>query len=493
MKHEKMKNMKGVYATLLPFVVLCLTAGGVAAHPQQEAPDTGVVSRTVKAVGYQVGGGGTKVNLIGTDLLPQAAGEAKVEAQKGITNIEVDVKGLAQPGKLSSEFLTYVLWAVSPDGRTSNVGEIQINNAGEGKLKATTQLQTFSLFVTAEPYFAVGRPSELVVLENDTRKSTKGKIFVVNDYKLLERRQYEKMGNPLALSVDLKNVPLEMYEARNSVEIAKSRGADKYAPEIFTKAESSLKMAENSLAAKANKKEIISAARQTVQFSEDARALAVKRQVEERIKQEREAAAAKAKAEAEAKAAEEAAEAKRLADEKARHEAELAAAREAEIRAKEEAAKADAERARKAAEALRAQLLDQLNRVLETRDTPRGLVVTMADVLFDTGKFDLRPTARERLARLSGIVAAHPGLNLQVEGHTDSTGSDELNQKLSEQRAEATRGFLIEQGLDELTITAQGFGETTPIADNNSAEGRQKNRRVEIIVSGEVIGTKIGK
>ena len=157
------------------------------------------------------------------------------------------------------------------------------------------------------------------------------------------------------------------------------------------------------------------------------------------------------------------------------------------------AARAEAERTRKAAEALRAQLLEQFNRVLETRDSPRGLVVNMGDVLFDTGKFNLRPEAREKLAKLSGIVLAHSGLNLEVEGHTDSTGSDDLNQTLSQQRGDAVRGYLVEQGLAEGTVTAQGFGKTMPIADNETAAGRQKNRRVEIIVSGEVIGVKIGK
>lgn len=491
MKHLNTVNRKAKYALLFTFLASFVPAAATAGYPQQEAPSGGVVMRPIKAVGYQVGGGGTRVDLIGTKLLPQANGEAKVEARTGITNIEVTGRALARPEQFGHEFLTYVLWAVSPDGRTINLGEIQINKAGEGKLKATTQLQTFSLFVTAEPYFAVTHPSELLVLENDTRKSTKGKIFVVNDYPLLERRQYEKLGNPLALSLDLKNVPLEMYEARNSVEIAKSRAAEKYAPEIFTKAEASLKMAENSLASKANRKNVISAAKQTVQFSEDARSLAVKRREEERIEQERQAAAAHAKTEAEAKAAAEAAEAKRRADEEAQRQAELAAAREAQLKGQEEAARAEAERARKIAEALRAQLLDQLNSVLQTRDTPRGLVVTMADVLFDTGKYNLRPTTRERLARLSGIISSHPGLILQVEGYTDSTGSDEFNQKLSERRAQTTRSYLIEQGVDEKIITAEGFGKANPIAENSTAGGRQKNRRVEIIVSGEVIGAKI--
>jgi outer membrane protein OmpA-like peptidoglycan-associated protein len=370
----------------------------------------------------------------------------------------------------------------------------------------------------------------------------------------MERAQYQRLGNPLALSVDLKHVPLDMYEARNAAEIARSHGAERYAPDIFATMNASLKKAEDALAQKAGNAAIISAARQTVQFAEDARSLAVQRQQEEHIAQERQAAAAKAKAEAEAQAAAEAAEAKRRADAEAQRQAELAAAREAAmkaeaelaaakakmeadaqaarakaeadalakakadaealaartkaeadaraakanaeaeaLKAKEEAAQAEAEQARQAAEALRAQLLEQFNRILDTRDTPRGLVVNMADVLFDTARFDLRPIAREKLAKFSGIVLAHPGLNLAIEGHTDSTGSDEFNQKLSEQRAESVRQYLIEQGLPDSSLTATGFGKSMPIADNSTAAGRQQNRRVEIIISGEVIGTKIGK
>jgi outer membrane protein OmpA-like peptidoglycan-associated protein len=521
--------MKRVGTAMLNLAVFGISVGIAAAQSRQGAPASSLISKSTKAIGYQVGGGSTKVDMKGTSLMPQAGGEAKVEAQKGITNIEVKIMGLGQPSKLGTEFLTYVLWVVSPDGRTSNIGELLIDKKGQGELRATTQLQTFSLIATAEPYFAVRQPSELVVLENEVRKGTKGKIFEVNDYKLMKVGQYQKMGNPLALSLDLKNVPLEMYEARNAAEIARSRRVEQYAPEIFTKAEASLKMAENALARKANKREVVSRAREAVQFSEDARALAVERLEEERIAQERDAAAAKAKAQAEAKAAAEAAEARRKADEEARRQAELAAAREAQmkaeaeaaaikakaeadaaaakakaerdaLRAKEEAAKAEAERARQDAERaerekqeLRARLLEQFNRILETRDTSRGLVVTMADVLFDTGKYDLRPTAREKLARLSGIVLAHPGLVLQVEGHTDSTGSDEFNQRLSEQRAGTTRDYLIQQGLAAENLTAKGFGKTMPVADNSTADGRQKNRRVEIIVSGEVIGAKIGR
>ena len=490
---------------LLSIGFLTGSAAAQADQPDQALPASSVITKSVKAVGYEVGGGSTKVDMKGTELMPQAYGEAKVEikTKAGRANLEVNLKGLTPPSQLGAEFLTYVLWVVTPEGRTGNTGEILINKNGEGKLGATTPAQTFSLIVTAEPYFAVRFPSEMVVLESDTRKDTKGKIFPVSEYKLMKRGQYQKLGNPLALTPDTERVPLEMYEARNAVDIAKSRGAEKYAPEVFSKAEASLKMAENSLASKADRNTVISGAKQTAQFAEDARALTVLRQEEERIAKEREDAAAKAKAEAEAKAAVEAAEAKRKADaeaaeikrradKEAQRQAEIAAAKEAALRAQEQAAQAEAERARKAAEALRAQLLEQFNRVLETRDTPRGLVVNMGDVLFDTGKYNLRSEAREKLAKLSGIVLAHQGLKLAIEGYTDITGSDEFNQTLSEKRAEAVRGYLIEQGLTQDSVTSQGFGKSNPVAENSTAAGRQQNRRVEIVVSGEVIGVRIG-
>ena len=496
--------------TLLSCLVFCLSANTVAAQSEQRTPASNLVSKSVTAIGFPVGGGSIKVDLKGTELMPQASGRVKVEAKQGKTNIEVAVSNVEQPSKLGAEFLTYVIWIVTPDGRTGNSGELLINKDGQGRINVTTPAQTFSLVITAEPYFAVRLPSEMVVLESETRKNTKGKLFPVNEYKLMKRNQYEKLGNPLALTPDLSRVPLEMYEARNAVDIAKSRGAEADATEIFSKAKASLEIAENDLTKNADKKEIISTARQTVQFAEDSRALAAQRQEERRIASERDAAAAQAKAEAETKAAAEAAEAKRKADEEARRQAELAAAKQAQLKAEadaaamrakaeadalkaqEEAAKAEAERARKAAADLRAQLLEQFNRILETRDTPRGLVVNMGDVLFDFGKYDLRAEAREKLAKLSGIILGHPGLNLAVEGHTDNVGSDELNQKLSEQRAESVRGYLIKQGLVDNTVTSRGFGKTTPVADNSSPAGRQKNRRVEIVVSGEVIGVKIG-
>jgi outer membrane protein OmpA-like peptidoglycan-associated protein len=505
---------------------LAVAASLVNAQNKKAIPAADVISKSIKAVGYQVGGGATNVIFVGTSAAPQASGEAKVEAKTGGTSIELKVTATPQPTTLGAEFLTYVLWTITPDGTTTNIAEIPIDKQGNGKLTTTAQSQTFAMIVTAEPYFAVQLPSELVVLENDTKKNTKGKIYPDNDYKLMKRSQYSKMGNPLALTPDLKKVPLDMYEARNAVEIAKSQKAEQYAPEVFSKAESSLQLAENSLASKADKSQIITNARQTIQFAEDARALSAERQEAERIQKEKDAAAAaaaaKAKTEADAAAA---IEAKRQAELTAAREAQMkaeataqaaqqkaeaeaaaakqkaaadaaaqqAAVEQAALQAKEQAAKEEAARAQAATEALRAQLLNQLNEVLQTTDTPRGLVVNMADVLFETGKYALNPDAQLKLAKLSGIIQAHPGLNLAIEGHTDTTGSADFNMKLSQQRADTVREFLISQGLSPDIITAKGMGQADPVADNSTAAGRKQNRRVEIIVSGEVIGVKMVK
>jgi outer membrane protein OmpA-like peptidoglycan-associated protein len=487
------------------------------------------VTKSTQALAYQVGGGSTKIDFEGTDLAPQASGEAKIEAKKGSTTIEAKFKSLAEPTKFGAEFLTYVLWAVSTEGSTVNLGEVQINKKGDGQLKVSNQMQVFSLILTAEPYFGVKVPSELVVLENQMRKNTKARLFPVAAYSLMERGRYQKLGNPLALSLDLKNVPLEMYQARNAVDIAKSSGAEKYAPEIFSKAEASLKMAETALARKANKRDIISTARQTVQFCEDARALSVQRQEEERLAGERRASEdaqrlareqaeqeklRRAKAEAEkAQALLEQEKAKRIAAEEASRRSAAEAERQRALAVEQEARKAAAEAERRRAEAerrraeaeqrsimaeeekaqLRARLLKQFSMVLETRDTERGLIVNMSDVLFDTGKYTLRQEAREKLARISGILLSYPGLQIEAEGHTDTTGGEDFNRKLSQQRADSVREYLISQGIPGSSISSVGKGFSTPVASNDTAEGRQKNRRVELIVSGEVIGTQIGE
>ena len=216
-------------------------AQDTAAQQSQEIPASALTTKTVEAVGYLVGSGGTKVNMVGTDLMPNGTGDVKVEIKSKAdrASVNLSVKGLQPAQTVGTEFLTYVLWIVTPEGRTGNLGEVLLNKNGEGKLNATTPAQAFSLIVTAEPYFAVRVPSEMVVLQSVPNKKTEGKIFPVSEYKLMKRAQYQKMGNPLSLTLDPKT-PLSVYEARNSVEVAKDHGADKFAPEVYSKAAGSL-------------------------------------------------------------------------------------------------------------------------------------------------------------------------------------------------------------------------------------------------------------
>jgi len=487
-----------------------------------------VVERTTKAINYQHRNGATKIDFSGTPLLPAARGEAKVESKQGYVEIEVEFDDLQSATRFGPEFLTYVMWAITPEGRATNLGEVILNGT-KSKLNVTTEFQAFGLIVTAEPYFAVTQPSDVVVMENIVRKDTVGKIEEIEaKYELLERGQYTINVLPADLQpIKLdKNTPLDLYEARNAVRIAQWAGADVSATESFQKASKLLEQAENYKARKAGSKPIAMTAREAVQTAEDARLIALKRQEQERLAQERAASAdreaqanlatdrAQAEADAADRARAQAEEIQRLESERrARAEAESAAAQaqaarttmEAELAAEraardkeaaqnatEQARMAAAEQAEREKQELRDKLVAQLNLVLETRDSARGLIVNLSDVLFDTGKYTLRPVAREKLAKLSGIVLAYPTLNLEVEGHTDSVGTEEYNMQLSEMRANAVRDYLIHEGINSSSVAARGFGEDQAVATNDTAAGRQENRRVELVVSGEVIGTQIG-
>jgi len=495
------------------------------------------VSRTTKAVNYRRAGGSTKIDFQGTELMSSARGEAKVQNKGNRTEIEAKLTGLDEATKFGLEYLTYVLWAVSPQGRAVNLGEIVLKN-GSGEVKAITDMQTFGMIVTAEPYFAVTQPGNTVVLENVFGPATAGKVENIDaSYELLGRGIYSSSNTKIEnaiFGID-RTTPLELFEARNAVRIAHIALADKYAAATLAKAEQQLRNAEEVYAHKSDKKSVEAAAREVVGTAEEARVMAVKQKAEEDA-QAKIAADKKAAEEREAKArADAAAEAqRRVQAEEARKQAEAAQAeavrmkQEAEQAAQEAsrqkaeaekasaaalaqqqaaqaaaeqaardraAAQAETEKARQAAaqaEAekgqLRAQLLAQLNSILQTRDSARGLIVNMSDVLFDTGSYTLKPGAREKLAKISGILLAHPGLTLQIEGHTDSVGSDEFNQQLSERRADSVRDFLAEQGVPVSSITARGFGKTQPVASNDTPEGRQRNRRVELVVNGSAIG-----
>jgi outer membrane protein OmpA-like peptidoglycan-associated protein len=477
-----------------------------------------VVSRTMKSVNYHHREGSTHIDFRGTALAPDAKGEASVDSKTGATKVNAHFSRLEPAAAFGPEFVTYVLWAVTPEGRPVNLGEVFLDGTNSS-IQTSTDLQAFGMFVTAEPYFAVTQPSDVVVMENFIREDTTGTIEQVDaKFELLKRGTYTRNMPAITagkLKLD-KRIPLDLQEARNAYAIAVNAGAGKYAADTLEKARVDLENAEGYLAGRGDKKALQTVARQATQMAEDARIIEFRKE-----QQEEEAAVRDREARATQEAAEQTHQ-REIADaERMRAEADKAAAEAASRKAESDRAAADAARAaaleqqqklaaetasaraaadeanrmrmqaEKDKEALREQIRNQLNMVLETRESARGLIVNMSDVLFDTAKYTLKPGAREKLAKVSGILLAHPGLILAIEGHTDSVGGDEYNQELSEHRAEAVRDYLVTQGIAPDSVSAKGFGKTMPVATNDTPEGRQQNRRVELVVSGDPISTQL--
>jgi len=610
-----------VWGALIAFAAILAPSARSGAMPQGSRPASMrseqnsmyqmvLVDRTVKAVKYAHRSGSTKIDFKGTGLMADAKGVAEVNSHRGSMEIKAEFSDLQKPTTFGPEYLTYVLWAISPEGRAMNLGEVLVGGNDRSKIEVTTDLQAFAMVVTAEPYYAVRRPSNVVVMENEIRPDTVGTTEVVDaKYELVDRGGYIPTGykfDPVVLNAKL---PLEFFEARNAVRIAQSAGAESYAKSSYEDAANQMKQADDMAIHHGDKKRLISTSRLVVQTAEDSREIAVKRIDDEREasaraadanrlasanadtadalrarrnaegmardaqNSARNAEAGQARAESDNATAQQqrmdaqaaadrdrAADADRLASANAetadalrarknaegmtrdaqdsarnaaagqaqaesdnataqqqRMDAQAAADRDRAATANANQATADAQqhqrdaeqdsaRSRMAAsdsdqqlqkalrdrEELRARLLIQLNAILETRDTARGLVVNMSDVLFDSAKFTLRPAAREKLAKISGIVLAYPTLALAIEGNTDSVGGDDYNQTLSENRADSVRDYLAKEGIPSASMTAHGLGKSHPVASNDTVDGRQHNRRVELVVSGEVIGNTVG-
>jgi len=443
----------------------------------------------------------------------------------GSTKIDTSLQHMSPASQFGPEYMTFVLWGITPEGRPTNLGEVVLEG-DHAKLLSTTDLQTFGLIVTAEPYFAVTQPSDVVVAENFVRTDTSGTIEQVEaKYELLQRGQYVlNRSQYQPVKVDPKG-PLQLAEAENAVEIARLAGADRYAADTFQKAVIDLQNAEDFLRRKGmDRKTSETSAREAAQMAEDARIITIRKIREEQLANER-AAAQQREADAQARANAAAEQARLDAERRAQAESERRSADQARVQAEQarlqaeqaanvaaqeraaadaaraaalqqqQAAQGEAERALQIAQKaeaekaeLRERLRQQLNMILETQETARGLIVNISDVLFDFNKYTLKPGAREKMAKVSGILLAYPDLKIQLEGHTDSIGTDEYNQKLSEERASAVRDYLVGQGVPGATVTATGFGKSQPVASNDTAAGRQRNRRVEMVVSGEAIG-----
>ncbi len=492
-----------------------------------------VVSRSVEAVNYRHRNGSTRIDFHGTSLMPDASGQAKVDSKAGRLEVDAEFKNMRNANYFGPEYLTYVLWAITPEGRPVNLGEVVPNGKQEVHIHVTANLQAFGMIVTAEPYFAVTRPSNITVIENQVRRDTKGWEQPISArYDSTEKGEYtvDLGSNQLPSStVDpehAKRVPLNLLEARNAVAIAQATGARQYAPEALARAQEFLDRGEDYLRRKQSSSAIGTVARGATQAAEDARILSIRRKADERVASERKAAedrAAEAQRRAvfeqgraqdakeqalQAQQATQQAQQERQAAEQAKAEA-LQAQQQAEaarqqallqqqaLAAQAETAQAQAQTAEQRARAaemekeqMRQRLLTQLNQVLQTRDSARGLIVNMSDVLFDLNQSTLKPGAKVRLAKVAGIIQAYPDLRLQIEGYTDSTGTMQLNQQLSERRAAAVRDFLVAQGVSTSNVSAQGFGPSNPVATNSTPQGRQMNRRVDLVVNGESIAAQ---
>ena len=449
-----------------------------------------VVARDIPAINYWHRSGSTKIGFAGTSLLPQGKGEASVTS-KGQTEIDARLEGFVPANSFGVEYLTYVLWAITPQGRPVNLGEI-IPGGSKASIKVTTNLQQFALIVTAEPYFAVTTPSDLVVLQNTVDKDkTTGIIDTVNaHFNLLPRGAYSQTAGQHTVLNPVKpsdKSPLQLYEAINAVQIAEAMGASKYTPDIFAKAKQELDNATALDSKKSQRKVMITYARGAVQDAEDARVSTLRKMQEEKERQQQAAVQQSKEAEQQAQmtAQQEALQRAQADAQRAQAEAAAANARAAQAAAEHEAAKASNQ-----TEEMRERLHQQLSQVLQTQETARGLIVNMSDVLFDTGQYTLKPDAREKLAKVSGILLAYPDLKVQVEGYTDNVGSDEYNLTLSQHRGDAVRDYLISQGVSAGNTTATGYGKGSPIADNSTAAGRAQNRRVNLVVSGSAIGVQ---
>ena len=499
---------------------------GAAGQETANSPWMGVKRQTL-AIRYK-DNDSTAVNMAGTSVAPRALGKAEVKHRSGRTRIKLDMTNLGNPQAIGPYYTTFVLWAIAPEGQADNLAELPIKAKIE--LDVTTNFQTFGLIITAEPHSAVKLPSPVIVAENTLRKGTEGGIQTSRIEYTGDPGTFYRASPTAEPSLDADySTPLLVLGARRAVEIARRAGAGRHAETELRDAEIKLSVLEQTWPGRRKDQEKYSgAAHDIMRIAENARSQAVERGAQAQLTDERrDAAFSIVQAQSETDRAQN--EANRAQNEanrahndasRAQNEAdhanqqaatdrdalnraqiETAAARERteqaqnetdKAKANEEIARSAADRARLDTEVMKRQqaatqerLYISLSEILETRREARGLIVNLSDVLFDFNQATLKPGAREKLSKLAGILVAYPGsYRMQIEGHTDSVGSQDYNQKLSEDRAEAVHAYLIQAALPaDRMLAVRGFGKVRPVATNDTPEGRQTNRRVEIVIS----------
>jgi outer membrane protein OmpA-like peptidoglycan-associated protein len=429
------------------------------------------VKRQTLAIGYK-NNDSTVINMVGSAIAPRAIGKAEVKHINGRTRIKVEMTNLGNPQAIGPYYTTFVLWAIAPEGQADNLAELPVKT--KIAIDVTTNFQTFGLIITAEPHSAVKLPSPVIVAENTLRKGTEGGI---------QTSSIEYSGDPgtfyaasstsePSLNADY-NTPLLILGARRAVEIARRASARRYAETELREAEVKLAALEQTWPySREDQEKYSGAAHDVMRIAENARTQAVERGTQARLADERRDSV--------------------LTIIQAQGEADRAQNETDKARANEELARAEAERARLDTQVMKQQQSDaqqrlyiSLSEILETRREARGLIVNLSDVLFDFNHATLKPGAREKLSKLAGILLAYPGAyRMQIEGHTDAVGSQGYNLKLSEDRAEAVRDYLIGAALPaDRMVAVLGFGKLRPVATNDTPEGRQTDRRVEIVIS----------
>lgn len=505
-----------------------------AANPQADAEKKPELVQAVKAItgtrpslGITYPEGVTiTVKFQGTQRLPFAVGEAKVERKRGTTEIEIELDEVKPASLFGGDYNTYVLWTVSPEGHTVNAGEF-IVRGNRSKLNVTSTLETFGMFVTAEPHYLVPYPSRFVVMENTRPTHKLGGVVGESQIKYRESEGiYNFERETLSKAAEAKTeVRTDIAQARTAIQLAERAGAAKFAVQELNRAREQLLKAEQGQAVGTGVGTQMIQGKEIVRLAFEAQKLAEERTFQAALDAERKASADEAarlerniqEAQTEAEKARLLAEQRKLqfemeerarrASEEAKAQAErdaqaaLVAKRQAEEAAAKAAADAEAARLAKAqadAAALAAQqqadaakrqaeeaankMQAALSKVVETRRTARGLILNLPDILFEFGKANLKPETREVLARVSGILLVASGYHLSIEGHTDNVGSDDYNVKLSEARAQSVLDYLFQAGVSQDIMNKKGFGESQPRSSNDTAKGRQENRRVEIVI-----------
>lgn len=445
-----------------------------------------IVSRTTKAINYGYLTAPTRIDFKGTPVLADARGEAVVEPKRGSTLLKIRFDHVSPPSRFGAQYLTYVVWAISPDGRAQNLGELTIDGSEKGKLTTSTPLQTFAMIVTAEPYYSVTQPSEVVVMENVVGRNTIGKIEEVNaTYELLPRKPFTYDTGQAKVATrpvnqDQYEAITALYQALNAIQIAQSQNADEYAADRMTRARQIYEQARAYPSSQS--KEVVSLAREATQVAEDARAIAVKRAEGEKLATEKLDAQKVIESQPTSRQVQPAPPAPRPTPPAAPSESTRGRQPVTSSSSREAAAievdHSQFMRDNPQARANRARLLSSMPRIFEVIDSGRGIVVTIPEELANA------PALQANLEPVAAAIRPYKGLHIEVEGHTDAPNTVET----TEREAERVSLALANAGIPRDLISIRGYGNTRPRTSNSNPASRGQNRRIEIVIAGDAIG-----